>query len=284
MRRETVPQHIKQRHHSSRHKLRLRQIRRQRQPLSQPSKQQPGDPPRLRGARPRNALSDTQEALHDGVEQRGIKLEEIAVDIDHDVALQGAVVAVVADHVVREVVGDFEREEEARVGDVGGPVEDALVDDLDLVRVGGLGGVGALQARESVADLDDAVFGARVDVGVGGADVVEDVAHHGAVAGAELVDDEVAVGEEGELVVGDEITADCLAVVRLEELGRRVPELAGVGGRGRVERILKGSIARTKEGLEGRFVGECGEWEGCRRGEDDGGLGEVAVVRVVEGV
>lgn len=284
MSRETLPQDIKQGHHRRGHELRLRQIRRERQTLAQAPQQGTGDSPRLRRPRPQDALSDAEEALDDRIEQGGVELEKVAVGIDHDVALQRALVAVVADHVVWEIVDDLEREEEAWVGDVGLPFEDALVDDVDLVGVRAVCGVRALRVCEPVADLDDPVFGPRVDVGVGGADVVEDVAHHGPVAGAELVDDQVVVGEEREFVVGDEVATDGFAVVRLEELGGGVPELAGVGGVNGVEGVLEGGVARAEEGLEGGFVGEGGEGEGRRRGEDDGRFGEVAIVGVVEGV
>lgn len=142
----------------------------------------------------------------------------------------------------------------------------------------------SLQSGKGGADLYHAVFGARVDVGVGGADVVEDVGHHGAVPGAHLVDCEVAVGEEGEFVVLDEVAGDGFAVVGLEQFGWGVPELADVGGGDGIEGVFEGGVVVSEDGLEFCFVFEGVEGKGGGGGEDDGGFGEVAVVGVVEAV
>lgn len=56
-----------------------------------------------------------------------------------------------------------------------------------------------------------------------GADVVKDVEHHGAVAGAHFVDYEVVVWIEGELVIGHHVASHCFAIVGSEEFGGRVP-------------------------------------------------------------
>lgn len=185
---------------------------------------------------------------------------------------------------MREVVKDLESKEEAWVRDVGVPVEDALVDDFDLVRVSALGCFLALDGGEGGADLDYAVLCACVDVGVGVVDVVEDVGHHGAVSGAHLVDDQVAVGEEGEFVVLDEVSGDGFAVVGLEELGGGVPELADVGGGGGIETVFEGGVVAAEEGLEGGFVLEGGEGEGRVGREDHCVFREISIVGIVETV
>ena len=60
------------------------------------------------------------------------------------------------------------------------------------------------------------------------ADVIKNVEHKGSISCAHLVDDEVVVGVVGELVIGNEVAGDGFAIVGAEELGRGVPELAGV--------------------------------------------------------
>ena len=143
-----------------------------------------------------------------------------------------------------EVVDDLERDEEARLRDELAPLEDALVDDAQALGVLGVAARrGTLQPRQLRRYLDDGVARAGVDVGVGGADVVEDVEGEGGVAGAELEDDEVAVGVEGDLVVGHEVAGHCLRVVGPEELRRGVPELAGIIGAVGVETVLEGDVA-----------------------------------------
>lgn len=281
VRRKTLSQHVEKRHQHRGHELRFREVRGKWEAVAQAAEEGAGS---LHSARGRDAVPDAKEALRDGVQEGGVELEEVARGVDHDVALQDAVGGVVAEHVVREVVGDLEGEEEAGLGHEGGPVEDAFGGDFDFRGVPGESGGCVLLGCEAGADLDDAVFGARVDVGVGGADVVENVGHHGPVAGAQLVDYQVVVGEERELVVFDKVATDGFAVVRLEELGGGVPELAGVGGVGLVEGVFEGGIAGAEEGLEGGFVGEGIEGEGSGGGEDDGSLGKIAIVRVIEGV
>lgn len=154
---------------------------------------------------------------------------------------------VVADAVVREIVEDFEGEEVAGRGDVGLPGEDGAVDDLDVGSVAARGGVAlelaGLQGGERGGDFDNFELGARVDVRVVVPDVVQDVEHEGAVAGAEFVDYEVVEGMVGEFVVGDEIAGNCLAVVGAKELGRGVPKLARLVIRSGVQVILKGGVS-----------------------------------------
>jgi hypothetical protein len=58
----------------------------------------------------------------------------------------------------------------------------------------------------------------------------------------------------GELVVGDEVARNGFAVVGAEELGRRVPELAGIAGGDGIEGVLELDIALGQEGMEVEFV------------------------------
>lgn len=127
-------------------------------------------------------VPDTQESRRYRIELRAIEFEKVALGIDQDVGLQGSLGGrVVADEIVGEIVPDFEGEEEARARHVRVPVEDGLVDDGDFVGVA-LGRGGAfellgLEGGEVGGDFDDAELGAGVDVGVCGADIVEDVEH-----------------------------------------------------------------------------------------------------------
>ena len=155
---------------------------------------------------PVHAAAARTHAGGEGVELAEVELVEVAVGVDEDVALEGlAGLDVVADAVVGEVVEDLHGEKEAGRGHVAVPVEDALVDDLDLVGVAaGLGGaaqVVLLHLGQGGGDLDDVEAGAGVDLGVDGADVVEDVEHEGAAAGAHLEDEQVVVWVRGEAVV-----------------------------------------------------------------------------------
>ena len=113
------------------------------------------------------------------------------------------------------------------------------------------------------------------------ADVIENVEHQRSVAGAHFVNDEIMVGVVGELVVCDKVTGYGFAIVRAEELGRSMPELAGVIKLFGVEGVFKGSIALAEERVEMGFVGYGIEVEGLAGGEDDDLFGEVAVIRVV---
>ena len=178
----------------------------------------------------------------------GVEFEEVALAVDEDGALQrGLGEGIVPDAVVREVVEDFEGEEVAGGGHVGLPGEDGAVDDFDVRGVAARGGVtvelAGLQRGERGGDFDDFELGARVDVRVVVADVVQDVEHEGAVAGAEFVDYEVVEGMVGEFVVGDEIAGNCLAVVGAKELGGGVPKLACLVVGFGVQVVLKGGVS-----------------------------------------
>ena len=187
-----------------------------------------------------------------------------------------------------EVVEDLERQEEARGGNGLRPVEDGLVDDFHLVEMSAPRGRPHqrrdLDFGQRVADLDHLILRARVHVRVHVADVVEDVEHERAAAGAHLVDDQIMVRVCRQLVVGHEVAGDGLAVIGAEELGGRVPELSRVRRGELVELILELDIALGKDVLELGLVAERGEVEGLAGGEDGDLLGEVAVVGVVEAV
>lgn len=151
-------------------------------------------------------MADAEESRGQGIQLMDVKLVKVAVSVDEHVALQGFLGGdVVPDAVVGEVVKDFHGEEEAGRGDVAVPLEDGLVDDFDLVGVAaGLGGgeeVAVLHGGEGGGNFDDVEFGASVDLGVGGADVVEDVEHEGSSAGAHFEDEQVVVGIRREAVV-----------------------------------------------------------------------------------
>lgn len=77
------------------------------------------------------------------------------------------------------------------------------------------------------------------------------------------------VGERGVAVVLAEVAGDGLTIVRSKELGRGVPELAGVGGLGVVESVLELGVALGEEGVELELVANEGEVEGLARGEND---------------
>ena len=92
------------------------------------------------------------------------------------------------------------------------------------------------------------------------------------------------VGIGGELVVGDEVAGDRLAIVGAKELGGGEPELAGIGICLGVEVVFELDVAPGQERLELELVLEVGEGEGLAGTEDDDLFGEVAVVGVVEAV
>lgn len=160
-----------------------------------------------------------------------VEFVKVAVAVDEHVALKRLLRRnVISDAIVGEVVKDLHGEEEARRGDILVPFEDGLVDDLDLVCVAARFGSGeemaVLECRKGGGDFDDVEFGAGVDLRVSRADVVEDVEHECAAAGAHFEDEQVVVRIRGEAVVGDEIAGNGLAVERPEELCGGVPELS----------------------------------------------------------
>lgn len=113
------------------------------------------------------------------------------------------------------------------------------------------------------------------------ADVVEDVEHKGSVARAQFVDDEVLVGEVGELVVCDEVAGDGFPIVGAEELGWSVPQLPSVVGMLGVESVFEIGVALAQEGVEMGFVGHGVEVEGLTGREYDDLLREVAIIWIV---
>ena len=232
-------------------------------------------------------MADAEEARGDRVNISGIEFIKVACGVDEDVALEGLLgERIIADGVMGEIVEDLQGQEVAGRRDVGFPGEDGAVDDFDVVEVAASGGsagkLGGLQRGEGGGDFDYFEFGTWVNVWVQVADVVEDVEHEGAVAGAEFVDDEVVVGVVGELVICDEVASDGFTVVRAEELGRGVPELAGLVGGFSVEDIFEGSVAVAEEGAEFGFVAYAIEVEGVAWAEDDDLFGEISIIGVVE--
>ena len=173
-------------------------------------------------------MSRPKKSRRYGVDVLSIKLVKLAVVINQDDRLHGLLGnGVVTYAVMREVVKDFESEKAARGRDVGVPIENGAIDDFDVVFVSArrrrFRQLRGLKRSEGGRDLDDFELGPVVDFWVEIANVVEDVEHHGSVPGADLVDDEVVVGVIGELVVGDEVTGDSLAIIGAEELGWRMP-------------------------------------------------------------
>lgn len=244
-------------------------------------------------------MPQAQEAPHRGVGHGAEELVKVALLIDEHGALQGLLGAqVVADDVVGKIVKHLEGEEEAGGGHDVRPVEDGLVDDLDLGPVAprrrrrrrlgcALRQGGRLHAGQVGRDLDDLVPRALVHLRIDVADVVEDVEHEGAAAGTHLVDNEVVVGEGGLAVVLTQIPRYGLAVVGAEQLRGRVPELPRVGGLAAaadgavVEGVLELAVALAEEGVEFELVADGAEVKGLARGEDDDLFGEVTVVGVV---
>jgi len=83
---------------------------------------------------------------------------------------------IISNHVMGEVVKDFEGEKEAWRRDVGGPAEDGLVYDFYFPRVRAVRCRGidlsVLHRSEGTANLNDFEFCAGVDFWVGGEDIV----------------------------------------------------------------------------------------------------------------
>lgn len=193
MLREILSQDVKKLHQPRRNILRVRQVRHKRHPLPQPP-QELARWQRMWIPSARGCVTHAQEARSDRVNGGDIELVEVAGAVDEHGALQRVLGhRIVANGVVGEIVEDLHGDEVAGGRDGLGPFEDGLVDDLDLgvvaARVGGLEKLLRLQRREVRRDLNDLVFCAVIDVRLGRPDVVEDVEHEGAVAGAHLVDD-----------------------------------------------------------------------------------------------
>lgn len=199
--------------------------------------------------RPRaRCVANPQEARCDGIESWCVEFVEVAVVIDENGSLKGFFgEGIVADTVMSEVIKDLESEEKAGRRIVSGPVEDGAIDDLHMVSVAARGSRAAelrgLQRGERGGDFDDFKLGPFVYVRVHVPDVVEDIKHQCAVAGAHFVDYEVVVGVVRIFIVFDEVAGDSFAVVGAEEFGGCVPELTGVVGLFGVERVFKGGVA-----------------------------------------
>lgn len=234
-------------------------------------------------------ITELEEARRDWVNIFGVEFVELALFIDEDVALQGLFrERVVPDDVVGKVVDDFQREEIAWRREIGVPGEDGAVDDLDVGGMASRGGrtveLRGLARGERGGDFDHFILGPVVDVGVRITDIVKDIEHQGAIARANLVDDQILIWGLGDLVAFHEVAGDCFAIVWTEEFGRGIPQLTSVVGRLRVESVLKIGISLTEKVLKVIFIGHACEIKGFVRCKDDGLFGEVAIVGIVETV
>lgn len=141
-----------------------------------------------------------------------------------------------------------------------------------------------LQVCELTRNLDDAVFGPLVYIWMYVSNVVQDVQHHRSVSSTHFVNDEVLVWEEIVLVVLHQVPRQRFSIVRREQLGRCMPQLAEVVVFLQVERILEVGVAMPQllEEFVLRLHGV--EVERVAGREDDDLLGEVAVAGVVQAV
>lgn len=161
---------------------------------------------------------------------RNYALERLVVQrrVAHHVMCKVVLCRVSSGQQERETNENFEREEEAGLGDDPLPVEYTPAQHLDLGRMPSAlrsalhrsnsiaaGRPPPLQALKPLADLDDAVARALVHIGLLHRDVVQDVAHQSPVSRANLVNDQVLVGEQIELVLGDEEARNRPAIPRL---------------------------------------------------------------------
>lgn len=196
--RKVLFQHVEELHQAGGNVLGLGEVRGKGHLGGQPLER------RVRGVRTRivasrGGVADAEEARGHGVQVVDVELVEVAVAVDEHVSLERLLRGdVVPDAVVGEVVKDFHGEEEARRGDVLVPFEDGTVHNVHLVpvaaRLGRREEVLVLEGGEVGGNLNDVVPRAGVHLGVYFADVVEDVEHEGASAGAHFVDEQVVVG------------------------------------------------------------------------------------------
>jgi hypothetical protein len=216
-------------------------------------------------ARRREARAELEVASDERVADGLVQLGVVASRVNsYDTLMRLVVNRRVAHNIVREVVlrrpkrsalgapllrertsthQYFHGEEEARFWDHPLPVKDAPSQHLDLVGVTlalrrplerslavSSSCPALLQTLQPLTNLDNAIPSALVDLGLLVGDVVEDVAHEGTVSGSNLVDDEVLVGVEVELVLGDEEARDGSTVPRLLE-GKGISEAPSERGR-----------------------------------------------------
>ena len=288
MRREVGVQDLEKVHEAGRKELRVRHVAGKGQARAE-STEQAGRPQRVRKGRVASCLAKTDVPARGGIDDGDVIHVEVPLGIDQDGALIRLLrERVVPDQIMRKVVDDLEGEEEARRRHVRVPVEDGPVDDGDPVAVDPrrrrLVQVAMLQRHQGRRDLDDAELRARVHLRVHLADVVEDVQHQRAVAGAHLVDDEIVVRVQRELVVRDQIPRDGLAVERTEQLRRCVPQLPGRVPRLGIQRIFKGGVPLRQLLMELGLVLHLVELERFSGGEDDDLLAEVAIVGIVQAI
>lgn len=92
------------------------------------------------------------------------------------------------------------------------------------------------------------------------------------------------VGEQCQLVVGDEIPRDGFTVVRTEKLCRGMPQLAGFIWSCFIQFILKFHIPLVDDRIECRIICNVIEIERFAGAENSRVLREVSVIRVVEAI
>lgn len=234
-------------------------------------------------------VSYAKEACDHGIDIAGVEFVEIAVVVDQDVALErGFSEGVVTEAVMSKVVEDLKSKEEAGRGNIGVPVKDGAVDDLDLVQMATGGGrtlqMVDLQGGKGGRNFDNTELGALVDLGIRVADVVQNVDHQGPVSGAHLVYKQIVVGILRQLVIGDEISRNGLAIVWTEQLGRSMPQLAGFVVLLLVQFIFELRVPLAQDAVELGLVFEIAEDEGLARMENDDLFRKVAVVGIVQAV
>lgn len=134
---------------------------------------------------------------------------------------------------------------------------------------------------ERRGDFDHLELGPVVDVGVELTNVVKDIEHQSAIAGTNLVDDQVLIRGMGPFVVLHEVAGHSFAIVRMEEFGRGMPQLTSVVGPLSVEFVLEISISLTQHGIELMFTGHAVEIKRFTRREDDGLFRKVAIVWII---
>lgn len=89
------------------------------------------------------------------------------------------------------------------------------------------------------------------------------------------------VRKECHLVVRHEVAGNGFAVIRAEEFGGCVPELAELVGLDTVKSVFEVDVALVNETVELGAVSDRREVERSGRVEDGRMLGEVSVVRVI---
>lgn len=287
MGREIVVQNVEELHQTSRDVLRQRELALEGHLVANPP--HPLRPQRGRKRAPRRGLPHPEEPRRQGIQLRVVVLAELAVRVDeHPSLLRQFRPIVIPNRIMPEVVKDLQRQEEAGGMHVGVPVEDRLVDDLHMAqmppRMERVLQILHLEFRQRRRDLNDLELGPLIHLVVGIADEIEDIQHQRAVARPHLVDDQIVVRVECQLVVRHQISRDRLAVVRLEQLRGRVPQLPRIIGLDLIEPILELGVPLAQQPVERWAVLDVVEVERLAGTEDSRVLGEIAVMRIVKTV